>query len=96
MGSGRDSPGKASIHMPTAELNILGTPLQRCTRSGRDPVTGWRRDGYASYDPGDGGCHIIASELSLEFLLFTKSRGNPLYKPPMIVRWYSSSRYTMR
>ncbi|EOD34540.1 hypothetical protein EMIHUDRAFT_71370 [Emiliania huxleyi CCMP1516] len=69
------------------ELNILGTPLQPCTRRGRDPVTGWRRDGFASYHTSDGGCHIIASELTLEFLLFTKSRGNPLYRPPFWVRF---------
>ena len=69
------------------ELNILGEPLEPCSRPGRDPITGWRREGYASYSGDDGGCHIIASELTLDFLLFTKARGNPLYKPPLIVRW---------
>ena len=82
----RERAANSRPNMPTSELNILGTPLQLCTRQGRDPVTGWRRDGYASFDPSDGGCHIIAAELTLDFLLFSKSRGNPLYKPPLWIR----------
>mmetsp|Transcript_9139 Transcript_9139/g.28484 ORF Transcript_9139/g.28484 Transcript_9139/m.28484 type:complete len:85 (+) Transcript_9139:67-321(+) len=26
--------------------------------------------------------------MTLEFLVFTKSRGNPLYQPPCFVRWF--------
>eukprot|EP00747_Dinoflagellata_sp_TGD_P184975 gnl/TRDRNA2_/TRDRNA2_41162_c0_seq1.p2 gnl/TRDRNA2_/TRDRNA2_41162_c0~~gnl/TRDRNA2_/TRDRNA2_41162_c0_seq1.p2 ORF type:complete len:141 (+),score=12.18 gnl/TRDRNA2_/TRDRNA2_41162_c0_seq1:99-521(+) len=70
-----------------SQLNILGTKLEKCSRPD-DPVTGWYRDGYAAYDPGDPGCHIVAAELTLDFLEFTRSRGNPLYKPPWYIRWF--------
>lgn len=70
------------------QLNILGEPLEPTTRPGKDPVTGWRRNGYAEYHESDFGCHIIAAEMTLDFLLFSKSQGNPLYQPNFIIRWF--------
>mmetsp|Transcript_77360 Transcript_77360/g.149412 ORF Transcript_77360/g.149412 Transcript_77360/m.149412 type:complete len:166 (+) Transcript_77360:84-581(+) len=70
--------------------NILGGPLQPCTRPGLDPVTGANRDGYAAYLPSDPGCHVVAAEVTQAFLDFTKSRGNNLSDPPLIVQWLCS------
>jgi len=58
--------------------NVLGEPLSEC---GRDPVTGFYRDGCCNTGPGDGGLHVVCAQVSQEFLTYSRSRGNDLMSP---------------
>lgn len=58
--------------------NILGTELKTCSL---DPLTGAKRDGYCSYDKRDPGLHIVAAQVTQEFLDFNKAQGNDLITP---------------
>ena len=55
--------------------NVLGTTLIPCSV---DPITGFYRDGYCKTFNNDSGEHIICSEVTGSFLIFSKSRGNDL------------------
>ena len=55
--------------------NVLGTSLIPCSV---DPITGFYRDGYCKTFNNDSGEHIICSEVTDKFLIFSKSRGNDL------------------
>ena len=55
--------------------NVLGTSLIPCSV---DPITGFYRDGYCRTFNNDSGEHIICSEVTDKFLIFSKSRGNDL------------------
>ncbi|MEL7147889.1 MAG: DUF2237 domain-containing protein, partial [Bacteroidota bacterium] len=59
-------------------LNVLGEKLEKC---GTDPVTGYYRDGCCNTGPDDLGSHTVCSVMTIEFLSFTKSRGNDLSTP---------------
>lgn len=58
--------------------NVLGTDLVDC---GRDPVTGYYRDGCCRTGRGDVGLHIVCARVTDAFLAFSKSRGNDLSTP---------------
>ena len=58
------------------KLNVLGTVLESC--GGR---TGYYRDGYCASGPEDRGVHVVCSEVTQEFLDYSKSRGNDLLTP---------------
>ena len=58
--------------------NVLGSRLYTCSLS---PLTGFKRDGTCHAEKSDQGVHGVCSELSEEFLKFTKSRGNDLSTP---------------
>lgn len=58
--------------------NVLGTELAAC---GTDPVTGFFRDGRCRTGPEDPGRHTVCAEMTSEFLVFTRSRGNDLATP---------------
>ncbi|CAM9579870.1 unnamed protein product [Phaeothamnion confervicola] len=58
--------------------NVLGGKLQPC---GRDPVTGFYRDGFCRCGPEDRGVHSVCSVLTTEFLEYTKGQGNDLSTP---------------
>ncbi len=58
--------------------NVLGTNLEEC---GRDPLTGFYRDGCCNTGPQDSGLHLVCAEMTDEFLEFTKSLGNDLVTP---------------
>jgi len=58
--------------------NVLGTDLQDCSH---DPLTGFFRDGCCHTGAEDVGLHIVCSELTEEFLEFSKSVGNDLSSP---------------
>jgi len=58
--------------------NVLGTELKSCSK---DPLTGAKRDGYCSYDKRDPGLHIVAAQVTQEFLEYNKARGNDLITP---------------
>ena len=59
-------------------LNVLGQPLETCSR---DPLTGYYRDGCCNTSGEDLGEHTICVEMSEEFLLFSRARGNDLIAP---------------
>jgi uncharacterized protein (DUF2237 family) len=61
--------------MDISDMNILDKPLQIC---GKNPMTGYFRDGYCKTDSSDEGTHTVCSEVDDEFLEFTKSKGNDL------------------
>lgn len=58
--------------------NVLGTSLQI---AGTSPMTGYYRDGYCSAGADDKGVHVIAAEVTEEFLQYSKSKGNDLITP---------------
>ena len=60
------------------ELNVLGTPLEKCWS---DPPTGYYRDGCCTTGPTDFGRHVVCSVVTQAFLDFTRSRGNDLETP---------------
>ena len=61
--------------MEIPDMNILDEPLQVC---GKNPMTGYYRDGYCKTDSSDEGTHTVCSEVDDVFLEFTKSKGNDL------------------
>ncbi len=64
--------------MTKAELNVLGTPLVKCCDS---PKTGFYRDGICRTGHDDHGTHVACANVTKEFLVFSKSRGNDLITP---------------
>ena len=63
--------------MATAK-NVLGTELQSCST---DPLTGFYRDGCCNTGAGDMGVHVVCTEVTAEFLDFSRERGNDLSTP---------------
>ena len=63
---------------PIMAINVLGTPLKPCST---DPMTGYFRDGCCNTDESDRGSHVVCAEMTEEFLLFSKQRGNDLSTP---------------
>jgi uncharacterized protein (DUF2237 family) len=70
--------------MDISDMNILDKPLQIC---GKNPMTGYFRDGYCKTDSSDEGTHTVCSEVDDEFLEFTKSKGNDLSMLKSGDRW---------
>ena len=60
------------------EKNILGNRLETC---GLSPVTGFNRNGNCQSIQHDFGVHGVCSEVTRDFLNFTKNRGNDLVSP---------------
>lgn len=58
--------------------NVLGDELIPC---GKDPVTGFFRDGCCETGPSDLGTDTVCAIVTDEFLQFTKSKGNDLITP---------------
>ena len=58
--------------------NVLGTELEEC---GRDPVTGFYRDGCCNTGAGDVGVHTVCAVVTADFLEFSASVGNDLSTP---------------
>jgi hypothetical protein len=61
-----------------ADHNVLGAQLQPC---GRDPVTGFFRDGCCHTAPEDLGSHTICAVMTAEFLEHQRAIGNDLQTP---------------
>lgn len=59
-------------------LNVLGKPLVSC---GSNPKTGFYRDGFCATGDDDRGIHVVCSEVTQEFLQFSKLNGNDLITP---------------
>lgn len=58
--------------------NVLGGDLLACSHA---PKTGYFRDGFCRTCSEDTGVHTICSEVSAEFLAFSKAHGNDLSTP---------------
>ncbi|MBE8991034.1 DUF2237 family protein [Nostoc sp. LEGE 12450] len=58
--------------------NVIGGNLEACCTS---PMTGFYRDGFCRTGGQDFGSHVVCAEVTVEFLEFTKSRGNDLSTP---------------
>lgn len=58
--------------------NVLGEPLQTCSER---PMTGFYRTGCCETGPDDRGAHVVCSEVTAEFLEFSRQRGNDLITP---------------
>lgn len=58
--------------------NVLGGPLETCSL---EPLTGFYRDGCCNTGPDDRGSHTVCAQVSREFLLFLRARGNDLMTP---------------
>lgn len=58
--------------------NVLGTALEIC---GKDPVTGFYRNGCCDTGPDDAGMHVVCAIMTDEFLTFSRDRGNDLVSP---------------
>lgn len=85
-----------------ADRNVLGGELEPC---GRDPVTGFFRDGCCRTGPDDLGSHTICAVVTAEFLAHQRSIGNdlttplPQYRFPGLVpgdRWCVTARNWLR
>ena len=61
-----------------AQLNLLGLPLETCSN---DPVTGYFRTGCCETDADDRGSHTVCTQVTAEFLDFSRRRGNDLSTP---------------
>jgi uncharacterized protein len=61
-----------------SERNVLGGPLEPC---GRDPVTGFFRDGCCRPDPHGVGTHLVCAVATAEFLEHQQRIGNDLSTP---------------
>ena len=59
-------------------LNVLGTEMEECSR---DPLTGFYRTGCCETGPEDHGHHLVCIEATVDFLVFSKERGNDLSTP---------------
>ncbi|MEQ9618219.1 MAG: DUF2237 domain-containing protein [Deltaproteobacteria bacterium] len=60
------------------EKNVFGEELETCSLS---PMTGFYRDGCCRTGPEDLGMHVVCTEVTEEFLEFSKSQGNDLTTP---------------
>lgn len=60
------------------QKNVLGQPLETC---GREPMTGFYRDGCCKNGPEDQGMHTVCCVVTEEFLRVSKQLGNDLSTP---------------
>jgi uncharacterized protein (DUF2237 family) len=60
------------------QKSMLGRPLETCSN---DPVTGFFRSGCCETDEEDLGLHVVCTQVTAEFLEFSKRRGNDLSTP---------------
>jgi len=58
--------------------NVFGNPLMTCSIS---PLTGFYRDGCCTTGEEDLGMHTVCIVASMEFLAFSKQKGNDLSTP---------------
>lgn len=59
-------------------VNVLGEVLETC---GKEPLTGFYRDGCCNTGPDDLGLHVVCSVVTEDFLAFSRARGNDLSTP---------------
>ena len=61
-----------------APRNVLGEPLIACSIR---PMTGFYRDGCCNTGTADVGSHTVCVVVTVEFLEFSRARGNDLATP---------------
>ena len=61
-------------------VNVLGEPLTPC---GDSPVTGFFRDSKCNTSKDDVGLHTVCIEASVEFLEYSRFKGNDLSTPAL-------------
>ena len=61
-----------------AGKNVLGGDLATCSE---DPMTGFYRDGCCRTGRDDFGLHTVCTEMTAEFLKFSRAAGNDLSTP---------------
>jgi len=59
-------------------LNVIGGQLEEC---GKDPMTGFYRDGCCNTGPQDQGSHTVCVVVTAEFLAHQQRVGNDLSTP---------------
>jgi len=59
-------------------INVFGEPLEVCSLV---PLTGFTRRGDCETGLQDAGAHVICCQMTREFLVFSRSRGNDLITP---------------
>ena len=64
--------------------NVLGGELAVCST---DPMTGFYRDGCCNTGAQDAGLHVVCTQVTAEFLEFSRSRGNDLLTPNPLYRF---------
>lgn len=64
--------------MMDPSLNVLGEPLEECSRA---PLTGFFRNGCCDTGPQDRGQHTVCALMTDEFLALSKYLGNDLSTP---------------
>jgi uncharacterized protein len=67
----------AALH---PSLNVMGGELDKCSSA---PRTGFFRNGCCDTSDDDHGCHTVCSIMTVEFLAFSKLRGNDLSTPAL-------------
>jgi uncharacterized protein (DUF2237 family) len=70
--------GSGGRPRPKPQRNVLGGEIAPCSV---DPVTGFFRDGCCNTSPEDAGSHTVCVVMTVEFLAFSKARGNDLSTP---------------
>lgn len=65
------------IVMPD-DKNVFGEEIETCSEN---PMTGYFRDGCCRSDDQDLGMHVVCTEVTEEFLEFSKAAGNDLSTP---------------
>jgi len=68
----------AVLPTDSPDKNVLGGELNCCCKS---PLTGFYRNGYCQTGPMDYGRHVVCTQVTAEFLAFSKARGNDLSTP---------------
>ena len=63
---------------PEDSVNVLGGPLEACSR---DPLTGFFRDGHCKTCAADRGSPTVCAVMTEEFLAYSKYVGNDLSTP---------------
>ena len=58
--------------------NVLGEKLEVCSSR---PLTGFYRDGCCNTGREDVGLHTVCTQVTKEFLAFSKAKGNDLSTP---------------
>ena len=67
-----------AISKDQQKLNVYGKPLEIC---GKNPMTGFFRTGDCQTGSDDSSVHTVCAELTIEFLEFSKTKGNDLMTP---------------
>ncbi|KAI8839373.1 hypothetical protein BJ741DRAFT_706826 [Chytriomyces cf. hyalinus JEL632] len=70
--------GTQAQTIPPRQLNVLGTPLEVCSKS---TMTGFYRTGSCQTGPQDQGMHTVCANVTTAFLAFQKRVGNDLITP---------------